>query len=385
MLQHSLIPATLPVPWNYPEISQDPATCSNKEVATLIISGTGNTATGGTRITNGTVTVSSGSLLGTGALTLAQASATDTTLTLNNTSQSVGSLNSSWTQASGTRDQRINLNGTALTVNQTTDGTFGTGAVATLTSTIVGTGSLIKTGAAMLTLSSANSYSGGTTIKAGTLALGSAGSIASSSSLTVGDGGSSGAVLDTTAKAGLSIGKSQTLAGIGTVNVGSGKTLTIQGTHSVGNSGTNGGVGTQTVIGNLSYASDSIFNWDLNDNSTTAGFDKVATSGSVAVSNLGTVFNVILGTTALAGILDSGNGFWNAPHGTQSWSMTSIFGQALHPSSQFASVATSQDVSSYGSFTINGSSLTWTAVPEPTSALAGILLGAGLLRRRRAA
>jgi len=36
-----------------------------------------------------------------------------------------------------------------------------------------------------------------------------------------------------------------------------------------------------------------------------------------------------------------------------------------------------------GYFTISGSTLNWTAVPEPTSALAGILLGAGLLRRRR--
>jgi uncharacterized protein (TIGR03382 family) len=27
--------------------------------------------------------------------------------------------------------------------------------------------------------------------------------------------------------------------------------------------------------------------------------------------------------------------------------------------------------------------LQWTAIPEPTSALAGLLLGAGLLRRRR--
>ena len=34
-------------------------------------------------------------------------------------------------------------------------------------------------------------------------------------------------------------------------------------------------------------------------------------------------------------------------------------------------------------FTLNGNSLQFTAIPEPTSALAGLLLGAGLLRRRR--
>ena len=41
-------------------------------------------------------------------------------------------------------------------------------------------------------------------------------------------------------------------------------------------------------------------------------------------------------------------------------------------------------VAGEGTFTFNGSStLNWTAVPEPTTALAGLLLGAGLLRRRR--
>ncbi|MGB6221678.1 hypothetical protein [Haloferula sp.] len=36
----------------------------------------------------------------------------------------------------------------------------------------------------------------------------------------------------------------------------------------------------------------------------------------------------------------------------------------------------------YG-FSISGTTLTWSAVPEPTTALAGLLIGAGLLRRRR--
>ena len=43
------------------------------------------------------------------------------------------------------------------------------------------------------------------------------------------------------------------------------------------------------------------------------------------------------------------------------------------------------DVSSYGSFTFTGTTLTWNAVPEPTSALAGLLLAAGSLRRHRGA
>ena len=42
-------------------------------------------------------------------------------------------------------------------------------------------------------------------------------------------------------------------------------------------------------------------------------------------------------------------------------------------------------VDGQGYFSLSGtSSLSWTAVPEPTSALAGLLITAGLLRRRRA-
>ena len=91
---------------------------------------------------------------------------------------------------------------------------------------------------------------------------------------------------------------------------------------------------------------------------------------------------MVLGGSALTDIQNTGNAFWNTPFGTQTWSMTSIFGDAFN-SGAFTSVQTSTDVSAYGAFTITGTSLTWTAVPEPTSALAGLLLTAGLLRRRR--
>ena len=66
----------------------------------------------------------------------------------------------------------------------------------TLSGTLSSTGGLIKTGSGTLTLSAANSYAGQTTVHAGTLALGSAGSIASPM-IAVGDAGS-GTVLDLT-------------------------------------------------------------------------------------------------------------------------------------------------------------------------------------------
>ncbi|HQR07847.1 MAG TPA: autotransporter-associated beta strand repeat-containing protein [Gemmatales bacterium] len=137
----------------------------------LILSGSGNTMTGGTQIGSGTITVNNGSLLGTGALTLAQTGTNATTLTLNNTAQSVGSLSSTWVAVSGTIAQTINLNSTTLSINQAIDGTFGTGAVSTLTSTIAGTGAIIKSGAGMLSLTSANTYDGTTTINNGLIGI----------------------------------------------------------------------------------------------------------------------------------------------------------------------------------------------------------------------
>jgi hypothetical protein len=42
------------------------------------------------------------------------------------------------------------------------------------------------------------------------------------------------------------------------------------------------------------------------------------------------------------------------------------------------------DVSSYGSFSISETTLSWTPIPEPTTlGLIGVLLAAGVLRRRR--
>jgi len=81
---------------------------------------------------------------------------------------------------------------------------------------------------------------------------------------------------------------------------------------------------------------------------------------------------------------NTGNAFWNTPYITQVWNMSAIFGKSF-TSGAFASVQTNHNVSSYGSFTIDGNSLTWTAVPEAGNALAGLLLVAGLLRRRRCA
>lgn len=106
----------------------------------------------------------------------------------------------------------------------------------TYSGTVSGTGSLVKRGAAKLTLGAANTYTGDTTIDNGTLKLASGGSFANSPRIIVGGFGSSGVALDLTDKTSFSIGSNQTLQGIGTVVLGPTTAMTVSGMFSPGNS-----------------------------------------------------------------------------------------------------------------------------------------------------
>ncbi|RYF72587.1 MAG: autotransporter outer membrane beta-barrel domain-containing protein, partial [Comamonadaceae bacterium] len=120
-----------------------------------------------------------------------------------------------------------------ITMTGTNDPTFDTGAnTATLTGGIIGAADLTKAGSGTLILGAANNtYSGSTTVAAGTLRAGAANAFSPASAVTV----ASGATLDTG-------GFNQTVAGLangGTVSLlgsATGSTLTVNGNY-VGNNG----------------------------------------------------------------------------------------------------------------------------------------------------
>lgn len=184
---------------------------------TSVISGAGNVVKSGT----GTL-VLTGANTYTGGTTVAE-----------------GTLQGDTTSLQG----NITNNGT-VAFSQSTNGTYA--------GTISGTGDLVKQGTGTVTLTGANTYTGDTTVGAGTLALSGNGSI-SGGNLTVDTGGTfdtSAATHDTTVS---------TLTGNGTVALGS-KTLEI--TDADGSfGGTIGGTGqlaidsgTQTLSGNNTYS-----------------------------------------------------------------------------------------------------------------------------------
>ena len=166
------------------------------------------------------------------------------------------------------------------------------------------------------------------------------------------------------------------LFGTGTI----GGATTVLGTQSSGSSA--GAVGTQNFSSSLTYSTNSIFEWDIS--SSGGSYDKALASGSL--SGTGAEFKV-----AAIGGSGFADAFWTSSH---NWTASDLFGSnngSVNIGDIFNSANTAANFAAnsvYGSFSFTnnggtGNQLTWTAVPEPTSALAGILLGAGLLRRKR--
>ena len=243
---------------------------------------------------------------------------------------------------------------------------------------ISGSGDLTFTGPGTLTLNASNIYTGTTRVNAGTLALGSAGSVATSAGIRI----AQGARFDVSGlSGGFSLGASQTLAGSGTV--AGNTTIASGGTLAPGNS-----PGVLTIEGATTFSSASIFEWELDtaqSNPTTnrgVAYDGVNTT---SISGSGAIFKIML-----TGTQDFTDGFWNqtrvwtdifksADGATALSDWASVFSGGL----QYAYNGQSAAPTSSGSFVVSGNTLTWTAVPEPSNLLAGLLAASAMLRRRR--
>jgi hypothetical protein len=227
-----------------------------------------------------------------------------------------------------------------------------TGGVTRIVGALSGTGGLALSGGT-LELNGNNTHTGTTWAHNGTLIV---------------NGG-------TAAASTVRISNPATLGGSGTV----GGPALISGTLAPGNS-----LGTLAFGNNLTFNTGSIFSWELTASQTGRGTNYDAVNVAGTLDGSGGIFRAILTTGTF------GDTFWNT---TNTW--TDIFANAsgntpVSYASIFSSIEYWQNgtnitagISQYGGFSINGSTLTWTAIPEPATTLAGLLLAAGLVRRHR--
>jgi hypothetical protein len=128
------------------------------------------------------------------------------------------------------------------------------------------------------------------------------------------------------------------------------------------------------------YEQTGVFQWELNalpDDATLGVYDRVIATGNFTGSNA--VFQVVLLGNSFT------DAFWDAP---KTWGNVFTAANLFDLGSIFTSysgsgVNSDGTVTDEGHFTLSGSNLTWTAVPEPTGAISALLLAVGMLRRRR--
>lgn len=314
-----------------------------------------------------------------GAVTLAKDSNSVGILNLGNGGSSVGTL-SAGTVTGGSGSATVN-------VNSTGNANLGQNFTGSLAFNQIGTGTT--------TLGGANTYTGLTKVSAGTLALGTGGSLATNNSVQI----------DSTAKFDLAANNQSlnnvkangTIAGTGTFTVngtlsGSGTinpNTVINGTHSPGNS-----PGIQTFNGNLSYNAGAGILLQINGNTTNNSpvvYDQILVGKNLNFNGL-TTLNLDFGDTG--SVVDWNNAFWQS---SQSWTLYSVSGTTAGFVNLSLNTTNWTDASgdlfgnvlSGGTFSLaqNGNNVVLNyAVPEPSTY---VLFGLGALaliiayRRRR--
>ncbi len=347
---------------------------------------TANTYTGTTTVSNGQLDLakSAGVTAIAGNLGISNAS---TIVTLSNNEQiantsAVSIFTSSTFRMSGFSDTIGSLSGSSSFVENGTISTTSTLTVSgasgsstysgTLQNGSAGVLAFAKTGDGTQILSGTNTYTGTTAISGGKLYING---------------------VQSTATGAVSVASSATLGGTGTV--GGATTISAGGIHTSGTSVTSATptatLGKETFTTGITYNQGSIFEWNLTGNTdTTEGsrginYDAVNTA-ALATTGTEAIFRVVLN-----GNQNFNESFWNSDRSwsdifttvavDSNWNIADIFNPDVEYYNSTGLIANGNTTGR--SFTISGTTLSWSAVPEPTSALAGLLLGAGLLRRKR--
>jgi hypothetical protein len=266
------------------------------------------------------------------------------------------------------------------------------------TGVISGSGDLTFTGPGKLTLDAANTFTGTTRVNAGTLALGSSGSIAASAGLSI----EAGASFDgSEVTGGFTVSPTQALSGGGTL-IGD---VTIDGTHTPGFS-----PGLQSFGDSLSYGNGASLVWQLADSSTGQRgtvWDAINVTGDLSFTGLTSLlldFDPLASGTFTGGTVDWDDALWASALGTNGagWKIFEVDGtitglenlaiegsswldsfggdfSTSHPDLEFA-------LYQYGDGVYLTTAEIVSPVPEPGSlvALAGLLGGGLSLRRRKA-
>lgn len=237
----------------------------------------------------------------------------------------VSSTTLSWTSGSKLTLQAagsITAGNTITTGTSASNLTLDIGADSTITATIAGSGSLTKLGAGKLSLTHANSYSGGTTISAGTVVYGTPDSLGTGPVVNNADITVNAAAVYTLAN---------NLSGTGTMTlVGNGLLLTgdnsgYSGAITMTDSGVVGGsslkIGNSGTVGTLGTGSVSI------GSGTSLIFSRSnALTVSALLSGAGTVVQQGTGTTTLSNSSNSYTGGTKLSGGTLSLGNTDVLG-----------------------------------------------------------
>jgi autotransporter-associated beta strand protein len=266
------------------------------------------------------------------------------------------------------------------------DTTLTIGGVLQVSST--GTAGLTKAGAGTLELRGASTYTGATTVAAGVLAIaGTTGSINSTSGITVAAGGtlrynSSTALTKAPTLSGTGTGSGQraVLGGTGPINAA----VTLDNTGDVLSPGNSPGIQNYTV--GQSWSSFS-YDWEINNfTGTTAGtdFDQIVSGSTLDLTGgSGSYILNVLGLTAgnVAGLVP------NFSEIDRSWTILTSTGLTGFNAANWTINTDGFTDPDAGTWELdqdgNNLVLSYTAIPEPATALLGGLGLLALLRRRR--